>query len=140
MPAVGLTARLARDSRRAEKDTILFDKALPGFGINDCILGIAPATTKGTRAFPPGPRILHCFRHLRSCPLRPWWTPNRCPLPIAQPRLITLIREGGPTPEAYARSGAAGTARTRNSLTFMHNRELPCIDRVCNLQNLATRL
>ena len=35
MPAVGLTARLARDSRRAEKDTILFDKALPGFGIND---------------------------------------------------------------------------------------------------------
>ena len=60
------------------------------------LLGIAPATTKGTRAFPPGPRILHCFRHLRSCPLRPWWTPNRCPLPIAQPRLITLIREGGP--------------------------------------------
>ena len=33
MPAVDLTARLARDSRRAEKDTILFDKALPGFGL-----------------------------------------------------------------------------------------------------------
>ena len=55
------------------------------------LLGIALATTKGTRAFPPGPRILHCFRHLRSCPLRPWWTPNRCQLPIAQPRLITLM-------------------------------------------------
>ena len=33
MPAVDLTARLARDSRPAEKDTILFDKALPGFGL-----------------------------------------------------------------------------------------------------------
>ena len=29
MPAVGLTAHLARDSRRAEKDTILFDKGSP---------------------------------------------------------------------------------------------------------------
>ena len=33
MPAVDLTARLARDGRRAEKDTIMFDKALPGFGL-----------------------------------------------------------------------------------------------------------
>ena len=33
MPTVDLTARLARDSRPAENDTILFDKALPGFGL-----------------------------------------------------------------------------------------------------------
>ena len=33
MPAVDLTARLARESKPTEKDTILFDKALPGFGL-----------------------------------------------------------------------------------------------------------
>ena len=33
MPTVDLTARLARESKPAEKDTILFDKALPGFGL-----------------------------------------------------------------------------------------------------------
>ena len=50
---------------------------------NPTLLGIAPATTRGNRAFPPGPQLLHCFRHLRSCPLGPWWTPPWCPLPIA---------------------------------------------------------
>ena len=33
MPAVDLTARLARESKTIGKDTILFDKALPGFGL-----------------------------------------------------------------------------------------------------------
>ena len=33
MPAVDLTARLARESNPTERDTILFDKALPGFGL-----------------------------------------------------------------------------------------------------------
>ena len=33
MPAVDLTARLARESKAAGKDTILFDEALPGFGL-----------------------------------------------------------------------------------------------------------
>ena len=33
MPTVDLTARLARDSRPGGKDTFLFDKALPGFGL-----------------------------------------------------------------------------------------------------------
>ena len=33
MPTVDLTPRLARESRHGEKDTILFDKALPGFGL-----------------------------------------------------------------------------------------------------------
>ena len=33
MPRVDLTAKLARDSEAGEKDTILFDKALPGFGL-----------------------------------------------------------------------------------------------------------
>ena len=33
MPKVDLTARLARESKPQAKDTILFDKALPGFGL-----------------------------------------------------------------------------------------------------------
>ncbi len=33
MPTVDLTARLARDSRPGPKDTILFDRTLPGFGL-----------------------------------------------------------------------------------------------------------
>ncbi len=33
MPRVKLTARLSRESKAGEKDTILFDKALPGFGL-----------------------------------------------------------------------------------------------------------
>ena len=33
MPRVDLTARLARQSKAGEKDTILFDKGLPGFGL-----------------------------------------------------------------------------------------------------------
>ena len=33
MPTVDLTAKLARDSRPGEKETILFDRALPGFGL-----------------------------------------------------------------------------------------------------------
>ena len=33
MPTVELTARLARESKPAEKDTILFDRTLPGFGL-----------------------------------------------------------------------------------------------------------
>ena len=33
MPTVDLTARLARQSRPGGKDTILFDKSLPGFGL-----------------------------------------------------------------------------------------------------------
>ena len=33
MPTVDLTARLARESKPGSKDTILFDKALPGFGL-----------------------------------------------------------------------------------------------------------
>ena len=33
MPRVELTARLARETKAGEKDTILFDKALPGFGL-----------------------------------------------------------------------------------------------------------
>ena len=33
MPRVDLTARLARESKPKPKDTILFDKALPGFGL-----------------------------------------------------------------------------------------------------------
>ena len=33
MPRVKLTARLARETKAGEKDTILFDKALPGFGL-----------------------------------------------------------------------------------------------------------
>ena len=33
MPAVDLTARLARDSKPAARDTILFDTKLPGFGL-----------------------------------------------------------------------------------------------------------
>ena len=33
MPRVDLTARLARESKPQAKDTILFDKALPGFGL-----------------------------------------------------------------------------------------------------------
>ncbi|MCY4003050.1 MAG: tyrosine-type recombinase/integrase [Rhodospirillales bacterium] len=33
MPAVDLTARLARESRPTAKDTILFDEKLPGFGL-----------------------------------------------------------------------------------------------------------
>ena len=33
MPSVELTARLARQSKASEKDTILFDKSLPGFGL-----------------------------------------------------------------------------------------------------------
>ncbi len=34
MPTVDLTAKLARDSRPGEKETILFDRALPGFGLS----------------------------------------------------------------------------------------------------------
>ena len=33
MPAVDLTARLARDSKPAARDTFLFDVKLPGFGL-----------------------------------------------------------------------------------------------------------
>ena len=33
MPTVDLTARLARDSRPGARDTILFDRTLPGFGL-----------------------------------------------------------------------------------------------------------
>ena len=33
MPTVNLTARLARESKPGPKDTFLFDKALPGFGL-----------------------------------------------------------------------------------------------------------
>ena len=33
MPAVDLTARLARESKATDKDTILFDESLPGFGL-----------------------------------------------------------------------------------------------------------
>ena len=33
VPRVDLTARLARDSQPGGKDTFLFDKALPGFGL-----------------------------------------------------------------------------------------------------------
>ena len=33
MPSVKLTARLARDTKATGKDTILFDKGLPGFGL-----------------------------------------------------------------------------------------------------------
>ena len=33
MPSVDLTPRLARESRPSDKDTILFDKSLPGFGL-----------------------------------------------------------------------------------------------------------
>lgn len=33
MPRVNLTARLARATKSQTKDTILFDKALPGFGL-----------------------------------------------------------------------------------------------------------
>ena len=33
MPSVELTARLARESKAGKKDTILFDKSLPGFGL-----------------------------------------------------------------------------------------------------------
>ena len=33
MPRVDLTARLARDARPQDRDTILFDRALPGFGL-----------------------------------------------------------------------------------------------------------
>ena len=33
MPRVDLTAKLARQSKPGPKDTILFDKALPGFGL-----------------------------------------------------------------------------------------------------------
>ena len=33
MPRVDLTARLARETQPNEKDTILFDKGLPGFGL-----------------------------------------------------------------------------------------------------------
>ncbi len=34
MPTVDLTAKLARQSKPGPKDTILFDKALPGFGLH----------------------------------------------------------------------------------------------------------
>ena len=34
MPRVDLTPRLARESRPGGKDTILFDKTLPGFGLH----------------------------------------------------------------------------------------------------------
>ena len=33
MPRVDLTAKLARQSKPGPKDAILFDKALPGFGL-----------------------------------------------------------------------------------------------------------
>ena len=33
MPRVDLTARMARQSKPQAKDTILFDKTLPGFGL-----------------------------------------------------------------------------------------------------------
>ena len=33
MPRVDLTARLARESKPRTRDTILFDKSLPGFGL-----------------------------------------------------------------------------------------------------------
>ena len=33
MPAVDLTPRLVRDSSPGARDTILFDRALPGFGL-----------------------------------------------------------------------------------------------------------
>ena len=33
MPTVDLTPRLARDSRPGSRDTILFDRTLPGFGL-----------------------------------------------------------------------------------------------------------
>ena len=33
MPTVNLTARLARESQPQTRDTILFDRSLPGFGL-----------------------------------------------------------------------------------------------------------
>ena len=33
MPTVDLTLRLARESKPGDKDTILFDKSLPDFGL-----------------------------------------------------------------------------------------------------------
>ena len=39
MPRIDLTARLARQSKPGPKDTILFDKALPGFGLHIHPLG-----------------------------------------------------------------------------------------------------
>ena len=42
MPSVELTARLARQSKAGKKDTFLFDKALPGFGLR-----IHPSGRKG---------------------------------------------------------------------------------------------
>ncbi len=59
-------------------------------------LGLAPATTTGNWAGRPDPKLLIQIRHLRSYPLKPCWTPHRCPLPIAQSRHITPNGEGGP--------------------------------------------
>ena len=33
IPTVDLTPRLARESKPGDKDTVLFDKSLPGFGL-----------------------------------------------------------------------------------------------------------
>ena len=38
------------------------------------------------------PRLLPRLRHLRPCPLD-WWTPPRCPIPIAHVRSFLPVRE-----------------------------------------------
>ena len=58
--------------------------------------GGVPTRSKRVAMRTPAPQLLHCFQYLRSCPLRPWWIPRRCPLLIARPHLIILIQKGGP--------------------------------------------
>ena len=44
-------------------------------------VSLAPTATRGNRARRPDPKLLIRIRHLRSCPLKPRWTPHRCPPP-----------------------------------------------------------
>ena len=59
-------------------------------------LDLAPTTTTGNPARRPDDKLLIRIRHLRSCSLTHRWTPHRFPLPIVQPRHITLSGEDGP--------------------------------------------
>ena len=52
-------------------------------------ISLAPPTTMGTGRAGPTSNFFNTSRHPRSCPLNLWWTPHRCPFPIAEPHPIT---------------------------------------------------
>ena len=91
MPTVDLTPRLARDSRPGARDTILFDRTLPGFGLR--------VHSSGRKVWIVQTRILPAFGKV---PLAPAATPPRSAAGRGAPRTASAPRTWphGSTPPA----------------------------------------